>query len=223
MTGIYKITNIINGKVYVGQAVDIKRRWQEHCSHSFSPTHISYNHTIHRAIRKYGIENFTFEVLEECAETLLNEKEIYWIAKLNSKQNGYNMTDGGDSTANNWDRRVEQYSLKGEYIATYSAIRLAARSTGIDHAAIGRCCNNKVNHAGGYLWVYEGEKPKVPEKVVLRRKIGQYDLSTNELIAVHNGAVEAVRAIGKNNPSNIRNVCYGKQKYAYGYFWKYVD
>ena len=38
-----------------------------------------------------------------------------------------------------------------------------------------------------------------------------------------NGAAEAVRAIGKNNPSNIRNVCHGKQKYAYGYFWKYMD
>lgn len=223
MVGIYKITNTVNGKVYVGQAVDIKRRWQEHSSHSFSPTHISYNHTIHRAIRKYGIENFTFEVLEECAEALLNEKEIYWIAKLNSKQNGYNMTDGGDSTTNNWDRRVEQYSLKGEYIATYSAIRLAARSTGVDHAAIGRCCNNKVNHAGGYLWVYEGEKLKIPKKVVLRRKIGQYDLSTNELIAVYNDAAEAARAIGKNNPSNIRNVCHGRQKYAYGYFWKYMN
>lgn len=189
----------------------------------FLPTHTSYNHTIHQAIRKYGIENFAFEVLEECAEALLNEREIYWIAKLNSKQNGYNMTDGGDSTANNWDRRVEQYSLKGEYIATYPAIRLAARSTGIDHAAIGRCCNNKVNHVGGYLWVYEGEKPKIPKKVVLRRKIGQYDLLTNELIAVHNNAAEAVRAIGKNNSSNIRNVCHGKQKYAYGYFWKYMD
>ena len=189
----------------------------------FLPTHTSYNHTIHQAIRKYGIENFAFEVLEECAEALLNEREIYWIAKLNSKQNGYNMTDGGDSTTNNWDRRVEQYSLKGEYIATYPAIRLAARSTGIDHAAIGRCCNNKVNHVGGYLWVYEGEKPKIPKKVVLRRKIGQYDLLTNELIAVHNNAAEAVRAIGKNNSSNIRNVCHGKQKYAYGYFWKYMD
>lgn len=50
MTGIYKITNTINGKIYVGQAVDIKRRWQEHGSHSFSPTHTSYNHTIHRVL-----------------------------------------------------------------------------------------------------------------------------------------------------------------------------
>lgn len=223
MTGIYKITNSINGKVYVGQAVDIKRRWQEHNSHSFSPTHSSYNHTIHRAIRKYGIENFIFEVLEECSETLLNEKEIYWIAKLNSKQNGYNMTDGGDSTANNWDRRVEQYSLKGEYLATYSAIRLAARKTGIDHATIGRCCNGKIKHAGGYLWVYEGETPKIPEKVKLRRKIGQYDLLTNKLIAIHDSAPAAVRAIGKNNASNIHHACCGRQNQAYGYCWKYID
>ena len=143
MTGIYKITNLFNGKSYIGQAVDIKRRWTEHKSHSFLPDHISYNYAIHRAIRKYGIESFSFEVLEECSESTLNEREIFWIVKFNTQQEGYNMTSGGDSTANNWDRRVEQYSLKGEYIKTFSAIRAAARETGVDHAAIGRCCNKK--------------------------------------------------------------------------------
>ena len=223
MVGIYKITNNVNGKVYVGQAIDIKRRWQEHRSHSFLPSHISYNYAIHRAIRKYGINNFDFKILEECEETELNEREKYWITTLKSQEDGYNMTQGGDTTANYWDRRVEQYSLKGEYLATYSAIRLAARKTGIDHATIGRCCNGKIKHAGGYLWVYEGEVPKIPEKVNLRRKICQYDLVTNELIAIYDSAPAAVRAIGKNNASNIRNVCCGRQNQAYGYYWKYMD
>ena len=208
---------------FVGQAIDIKRRWQEHRSHSFLPSHISYNYAIHRAIRKYGINNFDFKILEECDETELNEREKYWITTLKSQEDGYNMTQGGDTTANYWDRRVEQYSLKGEYLATYSAIRLAARKTGIDHATIGRCCNGKIKHAGGYLWVYEGEVPKIPEKVNLRRKICQYDLVTNELIAIYDSAPAAVRAIGKNNASNIRNVCCGRQNQAYGYYWKYMD
>jgi hypothetical protein len=64
---------------------------------------------------------------------------------------------------------------------------------------------------------------KFRKKVVLRRKIGQYDLLTNELIAIYNNAAEAARTIGKSNPSNIRNVCHGRQKYAYGCFWKYMD
>jgi len=133
------------------------------------------------------------------------------------------MTSGGDSTANNWDRRVEQYSLKGEYIKTFSAIRAAARETGVDHAAIGRCCNKKVSHAGGFLWIYEGDKLEVPKNPRIVKKIGQYALDTGKLIGIYKNAVEATRAIGKNNPSNIRNVCRGEQKIAYGYFWKYLD
>ena len=223
MIGIYKITNLINQKVYVGQAVDIKRRWSEHKSHSFSPKHLSYNYAIHRAIRKYGIENFAFEVLEECSESQLNKKEIYWIDRFNSKEAGYNMTEGGDTTANNWDRRVCQYSLEGKYLKTFSAIRAAARETGIDHATIGRCCNRKISHAGGFLWVYEGEEIFIPKKPLLIRKVGQYDLESKNLITVHKNAIEATHAIGKSNPSNIRNVCRGEQKSAYGYFWQYLD
>ena len=223
MIGIYKITNLINGKSYIGKAVDIKRRWSEHKSHSFSPDHLSYNFAIHRAIRKYGIENFSFEVVEECNEDWLNEREIYWVAKLNTQEDGYNMTPGGDSTANNWDRRIEQYSLDGIYIKTFPAIRAAAREVGVDHATIGRCCNKKAKHAGGFIWVYEGEKPVIPEKPLLIREVGQYSLDKGELIAIHKNAIEATRAIGKNNPSNIRNVSRGEQKSAYGYFWKYLD
>lgn len=223
MTGIYKITNLQNGKIYIGQAVDINRRWSEHKSHSFSPKHVSYNFAIHRAIRKYGIESFSFEVLEECDENQLNEREIYWIQKFNSKNCGYNMTDGGDTCANGINRKVCQYSLDGKFLASFSAIRLAARETGVDHAAIGRCCNREVGHAGKFLWAYEGEAPAIPERPLLIREVGQYSLDTGELIAIHKNAVEATRAIGKNNPSNVRNVCRGKQKSAYGYFWEYLD
>lgn len=132
MTGIYKITNLQNGKIYIGQAVDINRRWSEHKSHSFSPNHISYNFAIHRAIRKYGIKGFSFEVLEECDESQLNEREIYWIQKFDSKNCGYNMTDGGDTCANGINRRVCQYSLDGRFLASFNAIRAAARETGVD-------------------------------------------------------------------------------------------
>ena len=102
------------------------------------------------------------------------------------------------------------YSLDGKYMGSFDAIRLAARKTGINHAAIGRCCNRKVSHAGGFLWVYEGEEVIIPTKPLLVRRVGQYDLKTKELLAIHKNAIEAARAIGKNNPSNIRNVCRGE-------------
>ena len=59
MIGIYKITNLINDKKYVGQSIHIDRRWKEHI-------YQNRNSAIHQAIEKYGIENFIFEIIEEC-------------------------------------------------------------------------------------------------------------------------------------------------------------
>ena len=90
MTGIYLITNKVNGKKYVGQSIDIEERWKRHIIASKkSELHI------HRAIRKYGIDNFDFSILEECSVDKLDEREIYWISELDTYNNGYNMTIGG--------------------------------------------------------------------------------------------------------------------------------
>ena len=86
---IYKITNLINGKIYVGQTTrNPIERFKEH-KHADS--------IIGKAIRKYGAENFEIDILDEC-ETFdeLNECEMFWIAELNCKvPDGYNVTDGG--------------------------------------------------------------------------------------------------------------------------------
>lgn len=96
-TGIYKITNKLNGQAYVGQSVYIKRRWTNHKSEALNKNSKRYNSAICRAIRKYGIENFDFEILEECNQNELNIKEIYWISYYNTYHNGYNETLGGDT------------------------------------------------------------------------------------------------------------------------------
>ena len=97
--GIYKITNQINGKCYVGQSVNIKRRWRSHKTKAFNPLDTQYECPLYRAIRKYGLENFSFEILEECLKEELNEKESSYIKKYNSNSEscGYNLTPGGDS------------------------------------------------------------------------------------------------------------------------------
>ena len=88
---VYGIENLINHKIYIGKTIHtLEERIQRHKWGKKS--------LISRAMRKYGFENFVYIVLEEC-ETAekLNEREIYWIAKLNCKKpNGYNMTDGGE-------------------------------------------------------------------------------------------------------------------------------
>lgn len=104
MTGIYKITNKINGKVYIGQSVDIFSRWKYHRTHLQNPT------ALHKALKKYGIENFTFEILEETPldKNYMNEREIYYISYFNSYNKGYNETLGGNSSFNQSKNLTEQ-------------------------------------------------------------------------------------------------------------------
>lgn len=91
LCGIYKIENLINKKCYIGQSINIQRRWNIHKTDSRKP-----KYPLYLAFKKYGIENFSFEVLEECLEEELNEKEIFWISKFDSYFNGYNQTLGGN-------------------------------------------------------------------------------------------------------------------------------
>lgn len=100
MIGIYKITNLINGKSYIGQSVDIHKRFNAHRSVAFNSNDKNYNYPLYRAIRKYGIENFSFEVLEECSMSELNNKEIYYISKYNTHGKfGYNQDGGGNNAS----------------------------------------------------------------------------------------------------------------------------
>jgi group I intron endonuclease len=87
-TGIYRITNIKNGKNYVGSAIDIKKRWNAHLNALKNNKH--HSKKLQNSTNKYGIENFLFEVIEECPKEVLVEREQYWIDSLNSHQNGYN-------------------------------------------------------------------------------------------------------------------------------------
>lgn len=96
--GIYKIQNLINQKCYIGQSIDIKNRWYEEKRTAFDITAKNYEYPISRAFRKYGLENFSFEILEECSQEKLNEREKYWIRYYDSFFHGYNQTLGGDST-----------------------------------------------------------------------------------------------------------------------------
>ena len=89
---IYKFTNKINGKVYIGQTVNEEQRYYNHkrCLED------SY---FHRAVKKYGWENFDYEVIERLDESLLDEREIYWIDFYQSfGEKGYNLTLGGNGS-----------------------------------------------------------------------------------------------------------------------------
>lgn len=84
--GIYQIVNNINGKGYIGQSRNIEKRWLAH-------KESKEDYPLYKAFRKYGVENFTFQILEECSTEDLNEKEKFYIKTEHSE---YNQTEGGD-------------------------------------------------------------------------------------------------------------------------------
>lgn len=96
MIGIYKIENMINHKIYIGQSVDILGRWKGHKNKFNNKNSHSYEYPLYKDIRKYDLENFDFKVIEECDVDLLDERERYWIKYYNSFFNGYNQTFGGE-------------------------------------------------------------------------------------------------------------------------------
>lgn len=89
--GIYCITNMINGKKYIGKSVNIKRRWWEERARGRNPD-TSRIMPIYSAIYKYGVENFKFDIIEECLPEELSKREQYWIESLHTlAPTGYNL------------------------------------------------------------------------------------------------------------------------------------
>lgn len=97
---IYKISNTINDKIYIGKtSANTSRRWNDHRRVALSDNDDVRKNSIHKAISKYGIDNFTFEVIEYIEdEDVAYEKEVFYINMYNSFINGYNETKGGRGT-----------------------------------------------------------------------------------------------------------------------------
>ena len=136
MPYIYKITNKINGKMYIGQTVNtIEIRFKRHVSDAYNGKEMA----ISKAIRKYGADNFTIEVIEECEREYLDEKEKYWIKYYDSVNVGYNMTDGA-TNANTY-----QYKTEDEMEVIKNKIRITKISSNNPNSTKIKCKNVKTN------------------------------------------------------------------------------
>lgn len=91
--GIYKITNINTQQCYIGQSVDVSTRWKDHVKCGLG-IDASATNKLYNAMQEEGVWNFTFELIEECAKELLNEKEKFWINMYQADKFGYNSTKG---------------------------------------------------------------------------------------------------------------------------------
>ena len=90
VTGIYKIQNLQNGMCYVGQCVDAANRWKQHIKRGIGAETPTKN-KLYPAMLKYGVENFSFEIIERCPKEKLNEREQYWQQFFKAKEFGYSI------------------------------------------------------------------------------------------------------------------------------------
>lgn len=88
--GIYRITNLKTNEAYIGKSTNIKTRWQNHCKTAIGLDGMART-KIHSAMKEYGIDNFSFEVLEKCTKETYSEREKYWINFYETNVYGYNI------------------------------------------------------------------------------------------------------------------------------------
>ena len=93
--GIYKITNQKNSKCYIGQSVDVSKRWKDHAKCGLG-IDTPQGNKLYKEMQEIGIWNFSWELLEECPREQLNEKERYYIELYQSKDYGYNTVKGNN-------------------------------------------------------------------------------------------------------------------------------
>lgn len=135
---IYIITNDINSKVYIGQTIrSLHRRFICHCSNDNGKGKNMY---IKRAILKYGREHFQIKLIEEVDETLLDEREIYWIKFYDSFNNGYNLTEGGNSNRNllttPLEKNINIWEFKTFIIENYPTAKQVEEKFNICHSSV---------------------------------------------------------------------------------------
>lgn len=153
--GIYKIENKINHKCYIGQSINIEKRWKKHLAPSSyaNPFSDKYNYPLYRAFRKYKIENFEFSILELCDSKLLDEKEIYYIKLYDSYNSGYNQTLGGAGYKKELPP-IYQYDIFGNFIKEFTNIHEAANKININTTSIYNSLNGRHKLANGFQWSY---------------------------------------------------------------------
>ena len=211
MAYIYQITNDVNQKIYIGKTENsIEKRFKEYCWDASRER--NEKRPLYNAMRKYGVEHFHIELIEETNNP--EEREVYWIEKKQSFKNGYNATIGGDG------RKYIDYDLVVKTYQDLQNIKLVAKQLHHDESTISKILKEKnIDIKSSIEWMRENRG----------KKVGQYDLNDNfiqsfdsrglaskYLIDNHYTTSVAIDAVA----GRIGQVCNGKRKTAYGFKWK---
>lgn len=212
MGHIYKITNKINGKSYIGKTLgSIEDRWREHWSESTKER--TKNRPLYRAFKKYGKLNFTIEEIEKVKDSEANIREQYWIEFYKTYgKTGYNATRGGEG------KKTVDYEA---VIKLYSEVfnqRKVAKELGV--------CVDTISKI-----LKENDIRIHTTKEIMQRERGkQIQLKVNNKLFLFrslNDSAKFLTRMKKIKPNkeinhHIKEVCEGKRKTAYGYLWQYA-
>lgn len=239
---IYKFTNKVNNKVYIGKTCNtLSRRYSQHKYKAKADPEYCY---FYRAINKYGIENFNFEAIDtataktkEELSNILSELEAKYIALYDShnREKGYNLTDGGegcpgiivsDETKQKYiellGQPVCQYTLNGKFLNIFQSMSQAEKETGTYN--IGMVIKGQQRKANNFYWeLFNGHndhdldiEPIEPRYSI---KVNQYTLD-GIYIQTFESQTSAARAVG-GNKVHIKECCRGKYSQSYGFIWRF--
>ena len=220
---IYKCTNKVDNKIYIGCTRNFTSRVRQHLKAS-----LKENKVFHEAIRKYGVCSFTWEILElaEYADDAFGLEKKYIEEYGSMYPNGYNLTSGGAGAPDYGGRRVVKLTLDGEYVKTYGCANATDRD-GYNVTDVLRVCKHRRRSAKGYVFMFEDDYLKngarVYEKPVPKnkKKVVQCDLDGNK-IKVFDSVAEAQEFTGTLRTS-ILGCLSGTYKTANGFVWVTED
>ena len=245
---IYLITNLAKTKnnLYVGQTkYSIEQRFNEHWYEAQHLTTKHYDTVLHKAMCKYGIENFKIELLEDnVPEEHVDDREIYYIALYDSFNHGYNMTKGGQGIHGYTHTEQTKMVLSKRSIATWDDLRdnpekLAARNQkiseslkGIERSAetkqkLSQIASQRTSEKNSFYGKQHSAETKSKIGLANALAVVAYDKLTLEFVKEFISAAEAMAWLVENNKANNLNAsmliksCKNKVKSAYGYVWKY--
>jgi hypothetical protein len=210
MAYIYKITNQVNGKIYIGKTeFSVEKRFAEHCKDAFRER--NEKRPLYAAMQKYGTQSFKCETIEETDMPV--EREIFWIEFYRSFKYGYNATLGGDG------KRYLDYDL---IIATYKEVQNVAETA--------RKLDISPDSVHNVLKNFDIDilPSTIVSQVKLGKVVNQYDLDGNFIQSFPSAksaaeSLNKITATSNGASSHITQVCKGKRKTAYGYKWGFAD
>ena len=199
LVGIYKITNRLNNKIFIGKSTDLKKSWEQH-----RKLQGSSNILIDKEMALYGSDKFDFSIIEECEDSLLKEKEAFYINFYGTMKNGYNAAR----------------SSTNSYIKSKDATKSRTR---IGDGLKKHTERMKVDpqYRAQMIQKYKNNRPNAIS-------VDMIDKNSEEIVMTFSKIMDGAAWVRDNTSykkadyATINKICKGQGKTAYGYKWRYT-